>query len=108
MADGRQGLGILRSILALLLSQCLLVGLSCPPLGRLSLIAKDQIELILVTWTLSTRLGALIACRLGLVTLSRGQSVGITLGQSPYGRRLQGTLILRVLHIWQPLEGLPQ
>ena len=56
-------------MVAQLLGERLAVCLLRPPLRGLSLVAEDEVELVLIARTLPPRLGALVARRLRLVTL---------------------------------------
>ena len=56
-----------------LLGHGFLVGLLSPPLSCLGLVAKDEIEFVLVARTLTSRLSTLVASRLGFVALLRGK-----------------------------------
>jgi hypothetical protein len=68
-------------------------------------VAQDEVELVFVSWTFPSCFGALIARWLGFVALD-GSQYHIIL--SLWTCRLEYTLIRRVRHIWQPLEGFPQ
>ena len=86
-----------------------------PPLRGLGLVAKDEVELVLIARALPARLGALVARRLRLVTLLKPSAL-LDVGPSACterewretGYRGLLALILLVLHIWQPREGFPQ
>lgn len=73
--------------------------------GSLVFVAQDEVELVFVSWTFPSCFGALVARWLGFVALD-GSQYHITL--CLWSCRLQYTLIRRVRHIWQPLEGFPQ
>ena len=45
------------------------IRFSCPSLGGLSFIAEDDIEFVLVSWTLTPRFRTLLARWLGLIAL---------------------------------------